>query len=323
MEIIGNESVMFQLEVAAKACKEQRRPLPHTLFTGPAGCGKTTIAKYISELMGTDLINLSPLGIGDTALFAKTLIKSAKRTKRFPIVFVDEIHHISVKDQELLGVLMEELMAPVKLSATANEIKIKIPPFTFIGATTDAGKLLKPFRDRFKLIFTFKTYTLKESIEIAKLHANRLGISPSEEQYKIIAESGRFTPRTIVSILERYRDFTIAINNGGGELSQDIFNNMLKLMGILEGGLTNEDVEYLKVLADQESAVGLETLSLLMNEGPNTIRNTIEPYLLRKKFIARTPRGRTLTDRGLQYLYDHGFIDRDEDFNVQDFEFLE
>ena len=323
MKFIGNQSVIFQLEIAAKASRSQRRPLPHILFTGSAGCGKTTVANYVATLMDVKLLNISPVGVGNTHLFVKALIHHAKKYKRFPIVFIDEVHHVTAKDQELLGVLMEQFMVPLRVGNSEQEVSVKVPPFTCIGATTNTGTLLKPFYDRFKLVFVFRTYTNKESIEIAKLHSQRLEINPTEQQFEIIAEAGRFTPRLIVSILERYRDFSIALVNGDKTLSDDLFNKMLFVMGIREDGLKTEDIELLQILEKQDSAIGLETLCLLLNESPGTIRNTVEPYLLQKHMIARTPRGRVITDKGLEYLYNNGYAERDKDLNVMDFDFLE
>jgi Holliday junction DNA helicase RuvB len=236
---------MLQLEVAIKASKEQRRPLPHVLFSGSAGCGKTTTAKYIAELMGTSLIEIAPASIGDTTLFAKLLIKSAKKFKRFPIVFIDETHHITMKEQEVLGIIMEELKAPVRLGIT-EKTNVKVPPFTLIGATTDIGKLLKPFRDRFKLVFGFKEYTEKEAVEIARYHSDILGIRPDKDQLLKIVRCGRYTPRKIVSVLERYRDFLLVFSPTSKTLPEDKFDAMLNVMGIRSEGLTDIDITYFR-----------------------------------------------------------------------------
>jgi Holliday junction DNA helicase RuvB len=313
---------MLQLEVAVRASREQRRPLPHVLFTGSAGCGKTTTARYIAELMGTSLLEIAPASAGDTTAFAKTLINSAKKFKRFPIVFIDETHHITVKDQEMLGLIMEDLKAPVKIGAI-EKTNVKVPPFTLIGATTDAGRLLKPFRDRFKLVFSFKEYTEEEAIEIARYHSDKLGIHPDSYQLLKIVRCGRYTPRKIVSVLERYRDFLLVFSPASKVLPEDKFNAMLNVMGIRSEGLTDVDIVLLQTLEKQDSAIGIDALSMLINEGANTIRRTIEPYLMQKGFIQRTPRGRVLTDKGMQYLYNNGYATVDKDFNTQEFEFLE
>ncbi len=314
---------MLQLSVAAEASRKRKQPLPHTLFTGSAGCGKTTTANYIAELMGTSLINMSPVGAGDLKIFAKTLIEYAKKFKRFPIVFIDEIHHVTNKDQEMLGIVMERFEAPIRLGASDIPTQVKLPPFTLIGATTDAGRLLKPFRDRFKLNFVFKEYTKDEAIEIAKTHSERLGIEPTEYQYETIVECGRFTPRNIVSILERYRDFVAVFNAGEKYLDDEKFATMLNVMGIKHEGLTDIDILVLKTLAEQNTAVGIDTLSLLVNEGSNTLSRTVEPYLLQKGLIQRSPKGRLITDKGLEFLYKYKYIDKEPDFNVQQFDFLE
>lgn len=314
---------MLQISVAIKACKELHKQLPHTLFSGSAGCGKTTTANYISDLMGTNLIQMSPVGAGDLTNLSKVLIASAKKHRRFPMLFIDEIHHLTVRDQEMIGTVMEKFLAPVKIGAAASETEIRLPPFTLIGATTDPGKLLKPFRDRFKLVFTFNDYTEEEALDIAKIHADRLNIKPSDEQLHTIVKLSRRVPRKIVTMLESYKNFSIVFGDDGKSLDNNTLDAMIKAIGIQPEGLTDQDISLLKALEANNSPVGLDTLAALINEGPNTIRNSLEPYLLQKGFIQRSQKGRVLTDKGLEYLYKYNFAERTSDFNVANFDFLE
>ncbi|NIA10677.1 MAG: AAA family ATPase, partial [Nitrospiraceae bacterium] len=157
--IIGNKSILDQLLIVVESAKKRRKPVPHMLFTGTAGCGKTTTAKYVASLLNIKILSITPDSIkesSDISTFCKMLIFAANKYKKYPLVFMDEIHHLAIKSQEILGLLLEEFKAPIQLGGMGQAIEVSVPPFTMLGATTDDGKLVKPFRDRFKLRFVYK-----------------------------------------------------------------------------------------------------------------------------------------------------------------------
>ena len=337
MKIIGNKDIMSQLAVAATSAMVENRSLPHTLLSGAAGCGKTSTARYIAERTGCDIIEMPPETIKsrDDMLRVREVLNvigydriGNKIGKIKPsILFIDEIHRLHIRGQEHLGIAMESWIIPVderqvKLGLTNKEsaqfgTNMKgrgrwCPRFTVIGATTDDGLLSKPFKDRFKLKFIFSTYTIDDSAQIVKVHAERLGINITDDAILSIAKRGRGVPRILVSLLERCRDTAVSAKN-------DIVNiNVCKvcfmLMGIDSTGLTQTDIKILKTLYKSEDPVGLDSLSIIVNESKKTISDTIEPYLVQREFILRSSRGRVITKTGREYLIKNGHIeDKDSD----------
>lgn len=309
--IIGNQEILNNLAVVVASAKKRKQPVPHTIFGGCAGCGKTTTAKYVASLLETKMLSITSDNIkesSDISAFCKMLMFSARKYKRFPLVFIDEIHHLPVKGQETLGLLMEEFKAPIQVGGMGQDIEVSIPPFTLLGATTDDGKLIKPFRDRFKLRFIYKEYSIENATKIAMYHAEKLGIDIPEIQAKQIAIRGRCIPRVIISQLERYRDFAITQNKNTLDSLQfhGLYSNVLK---INKDGFTKTDITLMQSLYKQGRAVGLENLAMILNESPNTIKNSIEPYLIRKGLLTRASRGRGLTEDGIRYLLENSLVD--------------
>jgi len=310
-EIIGNKDILANLQVVVRSARKRKKPVPHIMFAGVAGCGKTTTAKYVGFLLQSKILSITSDNIkenSDISAFCKMLLFSARKYRKFPLVFIDEIHHLPVKGQETLGLLMEEFKAPIQVGGMGQDIEVTIPPFTLLGATTDDGKLVKPFRDRFKLRFVYKEYSVEDATKIAMYHAKKLNINIPEIQAKQIAIRGRCIPRVIISQLERYRDF--AIIQDKTYLDNEQFNGLyLNVLKINKDGFTETDITLMKSLYKQGKAVGLENLSMILNESPNTVKNSIEPYLIRKGLLTRASKGRGLTEEGIRYLLENSLVD--------------
>lgn len=309
--IIGNRDILDSLYIVIESAKRRNAPVPHMLFTGVAGCGKTTTARYVASVLNTKMLSITSDNIkesSDISAFCKMLFFSGRKYRKFPLVFIDEIHHLPIKGQETLGLLMEEFKAPIQVGGMGQDIEVAIPPFTLLGATTDDGKLCKPFRDRFKLRFVYKEYSIEDAARIAKYHSGLLGIDVPDHQLKQIAIRSRCIPRIIISQLERYRDFTVTqdITALGDAQFNGLYSNVLK---ISKDGFTETDIMILKTLYKQGKPVGLENLSMIVNESPNVLKNTIEPHLIRKGLLSRASRGRLLTEEGVKYLLENNLVE--------------
>lgn len=339
MKLIGNNETASQLNIAQISAQRRHKALPHTLLTGAAGCGKTSTAKHTANSSGCDMISISPDSIKarfDVAILAKRCDRSGYNDNgklvnpeaiRPSIIFIDEIHNLSLAAQEHLGILMEEWRIPVspkeakllKLRTTGEQSMYWAPQFTLMGATTNDGKLSKPFRDRFKLRFVFTPYSFEESIEIVKVHAERLRIKIDEGGAQEIAKRGRGVPRILVSLLERCRDAAIVAGaESVGEYSESVTQELAVVaffkLGIDPTGLTTTDVKLLQTLHKIGDPVGLDNLATILNESPKVLSEAIEPYLIQKGLILRASRGRTITDKGIEYLAERGHIDKNSKF---------
>lgn len=330
MTLVGNKEVWEQLLVAKYSALKDKRPLPHTLLSGAAGCGKTSTARELAAQSGSQFLVIAPESIKtrddvlniiqqlDHRGYDRYGVLKENAVINHPILFVDEVHRMPITGQEHLGIVMEEWAIPVD----ARKIKTNIfdqfdldckdrlrwcPKFTMIGATTNDGLLSKPFKDRFKMRFLFNTYTLEESIEIVKSHASRLNISIEDGAAKEIAKRGRGVPRIIVGLLERCRDFMRSI--GYDTLNTETTRASFLLFKIDDIGMTDIDVKILKALYNSNAPLGLDNLSVIVNESKQTIEETIEPYLIQQGFILRASRGRTITDNGKMYLIRGGYIE--------------
>jgi Holliday junction DNA helicase RuvB len=276
------------------------------LFSGAAGCGKTSMARHVAELCESDFIAVFPDSIKEKNEILDLLeslnhdgydnkgnrIDAVKPS----IIFIDEIHRLNMTAQELLGIAMEEYKIP---SGTPNKF-FWLPYFTIIGATTDDGKLSKPFRDRLKMKFTFEPYSFDDAVKIVLTHANRLEIDITRLAAKNIAKRGRGVPRVLVRYLEQVRDYALSIDAmyiKSGTV-ETVFHNL----GIDENGLTPTDRKILRSLYDAKDAVGLDNLSIVVNEASKTLSQSIEPYLIQKGLIIRSGKGRRITHKGIEYL---------------------
>lgn len=331
IKIIGNAEVMAQINIAAKAAVSQNKALPHMLLTGAAGCGKTSTAKYIAAITGASFIPCAYDSIkkrADLFPIIKRLNKAGyndygKKIGNIQpsILFIDEIHGLSVSAQEFLGIMMEERILPVDIkdikgttgylkSPGMKDFVLWIPEFTLIGATTNDGILTKPFQTRFKLRLSFSTYSIEDSFAIVHAHAVRLGIKIEPTAVMEIAKRGRGVGRVLVNLLESCRDF--AIYTDTPVVTEEIVKVNFQSMGIDGKGLTRMDARILKVLHDIDSPVGVDNLAVTLNESPKVLVENVEPYLIRMGLMMRTSRGRVITDEGRRYLMTKGMIELTE-----------
>jgi Holliday junction DNA helicase RuvB len=328
MRLIGNEDILVQIDIAIKSATEENRSIPHMLMSGAAGCGKTSTARRIAEVTGGKFISVACDSVKSRADLLP-VVDGFDRTGysvygnklkdshiNHNIVFIDEIHGLSLIGQEHLGVLMEEWYIPV----TGKEVKADpsdafvgtverirwSPEFTLIGATTNDGKLSKPFRDRFKMRFVFTPYSQEESVRIALVHADRLKITLESEAALEIAKRGRGVPRVIVRLLERCRDLSLAI--GRKSVTRDVAVVMFGELGIDKTGLTSTDVSMLKMMYELNEPIGLDNMAVRLNESQKVIAETIEPYLIQRGLILRSSKGRKITSEGRKYLLSNGYI---------------
>lgn len=321
MKIIGNQKNLTQIHIAAKAAEQQNKSIPHIMLRGSAGCGKTTTARYLASITGANFMSVACDSL-KTSSDVATLIKSLDRRgwsqdgrkvdKIYPtIVFIDEIHGLSGKAQEDLGILMEEFEIPIKLDDIRGSGGQKArrrwsPRFTLVGATTDEGRLTKPFRDRFKLQLTFTPYNYEEAREIIKLHANKLHIKITENAIHEIARRGRGIPRILVRYLERCYDMALALNCD--EISEEIAVIQFGELGIDTNGLDLTDIKILLTLYEIGEPVGLDNLAVQLMQPAKVLSEASEPFLVQKGYIIRTSKGRKLTAKGKQYLVENGHI---------------
>ena len=308
-ELVGNEFIKTQLLMSAAGAIKRNEAIPHTMFEGIPGSGKTTFSKTLAETVNTLFFQEDPNNI-------KSFKDIEKIASKFPlqgydddgnivekilpsIVFIDEIHNLSLKGQEVLGIAMEEWSIPG--GGKFDGGRIPIPRFTLIGATTLIGKLSKPFADRFKLSFKFKAYNMIDSTKVVLFHAKRLGVLIDLNAAVSIARRGRGTPRILVRFLERIIDYANYI--AAEKISIGVAETAFAMLGVDAAGLDDNDRRLLECLFDNDNeAVGLDTLAILTGESPFTVANTIEPYLIQNGFMLRTQKGRTITDKGHKYI---------------------
>jgi len=310
--IIGNKNMKKQIDVAIASAKQRNTAPPHMLFSGHAGCGKTSMAKEVSKILGGDFISVIPediknqktvLNLLDALNYEGYDNKGNRKNDIKPtVIFLDECHRLPMFGQEKLGIAMENFTME---TGQANKL-FWLPYFTIIGATTIAGELSKPFLDRFKLNFFFNPYDEKESCSIVKYHANKLEIDITNKAILDVAIRGRGVPRVMLRYLECCRDMMFAVNSKviTSGLSRITFDNMR----IDKKGFNIVELKILKSLYNSDKAVGLETLSLITGESAKTIKNEIETYLIRNEYMVRSGAGRSITAKGRMYLEEQGYV---------------
>jgi holliday junction DNA helicase RuvB len=309
-ELVGHKQTKKSIFIEMQAAEKLNSSLPHMLFAGSPGCGKTSMAKAIAKELDTQFLSLHPDALEkheDTIKLLETLNHEGYDEKgnrvatiKPTILFIDEIHNLNLNAQEVLGIAMEEFRIP---SEHPNKF-YWIPYFTLIGATTDEGKLSHPFVDRMGIKFLFEPYTIEESAEIVRVHANLDHINITNKAIRSIAKRGRGIPRYLVKYLQRVRSYAEA-----SEIPFIISGTVRKVfedLGIDEEGLGPSEIKLLKTLYEINDAVGLENLAIILNEASKTIAQSIEPFLIRKGLIIRTGKGRKLTQKGVEYVENKG-----------------
>lgn len=299
-EYIGQSATKEKLNIFISAAKMRAEPLDHVLFYGPPGLGKTTLSHIIANEMGVNCKITSGPAIeraGDLAAILSSL-------KPHDVLFIDEIHRLNRSVEEVLYPAMEDycLDIVIGVGSTARSVRIELPKFTLIGATTKAGMISSPLRDRFGVICQLELYTQQELCDIVKRTAKVLEAQIDEEGILQIASRSRGTPRIVNRLFKRVRDY--AMVKSDGIINSQIADQALMMLDIDELGLDLVDRKLLQTIAQKFAGgpVGLDNLAAVIGEDRQTIEDVYEPYLLQLGFLVRTPRGRMMLDAAYQHL---------------------
>lgn len=301
-DFIGQDSIKEHLNIAINAAKKRGDTLDHILLFGYPGLGKTTLANIIANEMNANIkVTAAPMieKSGDLAAILTNLNKN-------DVLFIDEIHRLSRNIEEILYSAMEDFRLDIIIGQgpAAQTIKIDIQPFTLIGATTKAGMLSNPLRDRFGMTFRMQFYSIDELSTILTLASNKLNKICIDDASMEIAKRSRGTPRIALRILKRIRDFAEYYNEDTINLNRA--KSSLEALGIDERGFDELDLALLRLLATQNRAIGLSTIAACLSEDERTIEEAVEPFLISNGYVERTPKGRIATKKtfdilGLKY----------------------
>ena len=293
VDYVGQEKIREQLDIFIGAAKKRKEPLDHLLLFGPPGLGKTTLAHIIANEMGVNLKQTSGPVLEKTGDLAALL----SNLEANDVLFIDEIHRISPVIEEILYPAMEDYRLDIMIGEgpSARSVKLELPPFTLIGATTRAGMLTNPLRDRFGIVSRLEFYTNDELAKIVLRSAGLLETTIDNNGSSELAKRSRGTPRIANRLLRRVRDY--ADIKAEGEIDETIANQALKMLDVDLIGLDLMDRTFLKAIIEKFSGgpVGLDNLAAAIGEEKETIEDVIEPYLIQQGFLMRTPRGRVAT----------------------------
>ena len=300
---IGQTLLCNNLNIFMKAAQKREEALDHVLLYGPPGLGKTTLAKIIANELDVGFRSTSGPVIqrpGDLAALLTSLEKN-------DILFIDEIHRLNNTVEEILYPAMEDLHLDIMIGEgpSARSVKIDLQPFTLIGATTRAGLLSNPLRDRFGIPARLEFYETPEMKEIVLRSANILNVKMDNSAALEIAQRSRGTPRVASRLVRRLRDIITSVDKEHSEVNKNIADQALSQLGVDSNGLDQMDQNYLNHLINDHNGgpVGLETLAAQMGEQKDSIEDVIEPYLIQKGFLQKTPRGRVATKIALEKLF--------------------
>ena len=299
-EYIGQRKVKDNLKVYIDAARLRREPLDHVLFYGPPGLGKTTLACIIAEEMGVDIKITSGPAIEKPGEMAAVL----NNLKEGDVLFIDEIHRLNRQVEEVLYPAMEDFAIDIMIGkgAGAKSIRLDLPKFTLVGATTRAGLLTAPLRDRFGVISKLEFYDIEELRDIIIRSSSVLGVDIDEAGATELARRSRGTPRLANRLLKRVRDF--AQVKYDGYITKEVASDALDILEVDKYGLDNGDRTILNTMIEKFGGgpVGLDTLAAALGEDPGTLEDVYEPYLIKNGFINRTPRGRVATELAYKHL---------------------
>lgn len=305
-EYVGQPIVREQMNIFVGAAKLRKEPLDHTLIFGPPGLGKTTLANILANEMGVSLKTTS----GPVLEKAGDLAALMTNLEPGDVLFIDEIHRLSPHVEEVLYPAMEDYQLDIMIGEgpAARSIKLELPPFTLVGATTRAGLLTSPLRDRFGIVQRLEFYNTEDLTHIVQRSANLLGVAMDVSGAREVARRSRGTPRIANRLLRRVRDF--AEVKAKGEVTEEVANQALNMLNVDEQGFDQLDRRLLLALVEKFNGgpVGLDTLAAVISEERGTIEDVLEPYLLQQGYLIRTPRGRMVTSA----VYRHFGLDAPE-----------